>query len=129
MAPFPDVIGASRTIVVADDDRDIRELLANRLESAGYSVVQAEDGVGALALIRNALPQLVLLDVSMPLLSGLDVLQAMKADEELSGIPVILLTGKSDENEVVVGQAMGAVNYVVKPFRPKEVVLLIEQLV
>jgi DNA-binding response OmpR family regulator len=129
MAPFPDVLGASRTIVVADDDRDIRELLANRLESAGYSVVQAEDGVGALALIRNALPQLVLLDVSMPLLSGLDVLQAMKADEELSGIPVILLTGKSDENEVVVGQAMGAVNYVVKPFSPKEVVLLIEQLV
>ena len=129
MVPILDVLGASRIIVVADDDGDIRELLANRLESAGYSVVQAEDGVGALALIRNALPQLVLLDVSMPLLSGLDVLQAMKADEELAGIPVILLTGKSDENEVVVGRAMGAVNYVVKPFSPKEVVLLIEQLV
>ena len=128
MTVVPRAIGESPLVLVADDDTDIRELLADRLERAGYSVIQAGDGISALELIRQATPRLALLDVSMPLLSGLEVLQVMKSDSQMSEIPVVLLTGKSNDDEVTTGREMGAADYVVKPFSSKDIVLLIKKL-
>lgn len=117
------------TIVVADDDIDIRELLVHQLGKAGHTVLIADNGTQALATIQEAVPRVVLLDVSMPGLSGLDVLQAMKFDCVLSVIPVILLTGKSDAEEVARGHSLGAADYVIKPFSPKNLLETIQKYV
>jgi len=129
MSPTRDADPVSLPIVVADDDIDIRELLSHRLEMAGYSVMTASDGVQALSLIREVRPRLVLLDVSMPQLSGLEVLQVLKSENGLAIIPVILLTGRSDHEEVARGRQFGAIDYVVKPFSVKDLVLRIAEIV
>ena len=107
-------------VLVADDDDDIRDLVAFRLDRAGYEVLRAGDGQQALDLAREHNPDLAVLDVMMPRMTGYDVTRALRADQATSRIPVILLTARVQEADVARGFEAGADDYVKKPFSPKE---------
>jgi two-component system phosphate regulon response regulator PhoB len=104
------------TVLVVDDDRDIRELIALRLRQLDIDVHVAGDGEAGLAAVRSLLPDLVLLDWMMPVLSGIEVCVAVRANPDTAEIPVILLTAKAQEADVERGLAAGADAYIRKPF-------------
>ena len=110
---------ASRVLVV-EDEADIRDLLAFHLERDGYQVTRATTGPEALRQLRAAPPDLVILDLMLPELDGLEVCRRLRADPATATLPVIMLTAKGDEVDRVVGLELGADDYVVKPFSPKE---------
>jgi DNA-binding response OmpR family regulator len=107
-------------VLIADDDEDIRALVAFRLERAGYEVVTAGDGEQALRLALERAPQLAVLDVMMPKLTGLEVTRRLRAEEATSAIPVILLTARVQESDIAAGFEAGAADYIKKPFSPQE---------
>lgn len=107
-------------ILVADDDSDILELVSFRLERAGYDVVKAGDGAKALELASDLQPDLAVLDVMMPKLTGYDVTEKIREDEATSRMPVILLTARVQEADVTRGFEAGADDYLKKPFSPQE---------
>ena len=107
-------------VLVADDDDDIRDLVAFRLDRAGYDVLRAGDGQQALDLAREHHPDLAVLDVMMPKLTGYEVTRELRADAATSRIPVILLTARVQEADVARGFEAGADDYVKKPFSPQE---------
>jgi two-component system phosphate regulon response regulator PhoB len=122
-----------KTVLVVDDDADIRELITWKLNQAGYSVLAASDGeeglgaaIGATGLASAVPPDLVLLDWMMPKMSGIEVCQALRANEATARIPVILLTAKAQEAEVERGFAAGADDFIVKPFSPREMLRRVE---
>jgi two-component system response regulator MtrA len=115
--------------LIAEDDRDIRELVTAKLGGAGYRVVAVGDGHAALAAAREQRPDVALLDVMMPGISGLDILRQLQDDPETSSIPVILLTARSQEFDVQTGFSIGAADYVVKPFSPRELVARVDAVV
>ncbi len=108
------------TIVVADDDADVRDLVQFKLEQAGMDVVSVGDGAAALEACQEHGPDLVLLDVMMPGMSGLDVCRSLRDSPGLAGVPVILLTARAQESDIAQGFEAGADDYVVKPFSPRE---------
>jgi DNA-binding response OmpR family regulator len=110
----------SNTVLVADDDPDIRELVSFKLEQAGFRVHAVGDGLAALAAARALSPSLLLLDVMMPGLNGYEVCRRLRADGETATIPVIMLTAKAQDADVETGFAMGVDDYIVKPFSPRE---------
>ncbi len=117
------------TVVIAEDDRDIRELVELILEEDGYTTVPVSDGLGALSACRAKSPDVLLLDVSMPgELTGLEVCRRIRADEDLGGVRVMLLTARAREQDVNAGYAAGADDYLVKPFNPSELTRRIEEL-
>ena len=107
-------------VLVADDDDDIRDLVAFRLDRAGYEVLRAGDGQEALDLAREHRPDLAVLDVMMPRMTGYDVTRELRADAATQRIPVILLTARVQEADVARGFEAGADDYVKKPFSPQE---------
>jgi DNA-binding response OmpR family regulator len=110
----------SRVVLVADDDRDIRDLVAYRLTRNGYEVVIANDGEEALRLAEECEPDLAILDVMMPRVDGYEVTRRLRAHEATSRMPVILLTSRAQEADVERGFAAGADDYLRKPFSPQE---------
>ena len=106
-------------ILAADDDEDILELIAFRLERSGYTMVLARDGEEALNAAREHLPDLAVLDVMMPKMDGYEVTRALRADEATRRIPVILLTARVQDADVQRGFDAGADDYVRKPFSPQ----------
>jgi DNA-binding response OmpR family regulator len=116
-------------IVVADDDRDILDLVVFKLEQAGYDVEAVSDGAAALKAIEANPPRLAILDVMMPGLSGIDVLRKVRANENTRNLDVILLTARSRDSDVDVGFATGASDYVIKPFSPRELLHRVNTLV
>ncbi len=107
-------------IVVADDDADIRDLVAFKLVQSGHEVVAVSDGTAALEACRANRPDLVVLDLTMPGMSGLDACRALRLDPDLEAVPVILLTARAQESDIEQGFSAGADDYVVKPFSPRE---------
>lgn len=107
-------------IVVADDDADIRDLVVFKLEQSGHQLIAAGDGAAAVEACRRELPDLAVLDVMMPGMSGLDACRELRSDPALAGIPVILLTARAQETDIQQGFNVGADDYVVKPFSPRE---------
>lgn len=105
-------------VLIADDDPDIRMLVRLRLERSGYTVVAASDGPEALALASDCLPDLAILDVTMPGLTGMEVTRALR--ERNAALPVILLTARARDADVAEGADAGADAYVTKPFSPQE---------
>jgi DNA-binding response OmpR family regulator len=116
----------ARVVLVAEDDRDIRELVKAKLVAAGYQVIAVSDGSQALLELRAQLPDIALLDVMMPGISGLDLVGELRRNPVTAGIPVILMSAKSQEFDVESGIAMGAADYVVKPFSPRELLARVE---
>lgn len=112
----------AQTILVAEDQEHIRSLISYKLKNSGYTVVTVEDGVAALNKAQEVAPDLILLDVMMPLMTGFEVLARLKQDEKLKFIPVLLVTAQSQEEEVIKGLELGADDYITKPFSPNELV-------
>jgi two-component system, OmpR family, alkaline phosphatase synthesis response regulator PhoP len=108
-----------RTVLVVDDEKDITELISYNLTRHGYEVLNAFDGNEALDIAQRETPDLVLLDLMLPGLEGTEVARRLKADGRTSGIPIIMLTAKGEETDVVVGLTLGADDYITKPFSPK----------
>ena len=106
-------------ILVADDDREIVRTVRAYLEESGYEVTSAHDGKTALESFRNEKPDLVVLDIMMPEINGLDVAKALRRESE---VPIIMLTARVDEADRLVGLELGADDYITKPFSPREVV-------
>ena len=110
----------SKTILIIDDEEPIRELLKLTLQSAGFdSILEASDGEDGLALAARYLPDLILLDLMLPGMDGLSVCRRLKTSPDTRMIPIIMLTAKSDESDIVVGLEMGANDYITKPFSRK----------
>jgi len=107
-------------VLVADDEEDIRALVAFRLKRAGYEVITAADGEEALLLATTRLPDLVVLDMMMPKATGLEVTRSLREHDATKDIPVILLTARAQEGDVVRGFGAGADDYVKKPFSPQD---------
>jgi DNA-binding response OmpR family regulator len=95
-------------ILIADDDPDIRDLVAFKLEQAGFDVTTVDNGISALSAARDDPPDLVVLDVMMPGMSGIDVCRQLRADQHTAGLPVILLTARAQEGDVETGFGAGA---------------------
>jgi two-component system, OmpR family, response regulator MtrA len=108
------------TVLVVDDDPDVCDLVAYKLRKSGYEVRCATDGDEAVSAVAERLPDLVLLDVMLPGPSGLEVLQRWRAEPETAVLPVILLTARTQEGDMETGLALGADDYIVKPFSPRE---------
>ena len=102
-------------ILIADDNEDNRDIVATQLAGHNYELLQAADGEEALAIAKDRLPDLILLDIMMPKLDGVEVCRRLKADSKLPFMPIILITAKSDTNDVIVGLEAGAVEYLTKP--------------
>jgi len=112
-------------ILIAEDEQDIRQLLVDYLQQSGYTTIAVGNGEEALVQARSEQPDLVLLDVMMPGLDGLEVCRQLR---EVSHVPVIFITARHDEVDRIVGLRMGADDYIVKPFSPREVVARVEAL-
>jgi two-component system, OmpR family, response regulator len=106
-------------VLIADDDPDIRDLVEFKLTQSGYAVEAVGDGLAAWESFQAQRPALVILDVMMPGLSGIDVLRKIR-DSENGAVPVLLLSAKSRDSDVDTGFAVGADDYVIKPFSPRE---------
>ncbi len=113
---------AATRILVVEDDHDIAELLAHYLQRAGYLTEVLNSGSDVLPRVREQVPDLVLLDLMLPGLNGLEVCRAMRSEPTLAAIPIIMLTAKSEETDRIVGLELGGDDYVTKPFSPKELV-------
>src|SRR5512146_313888 len=107
-------------ILIAEDEPDIRELVAFMLRFAGYEVVAASNGEEAVQAATRDVPDLVLMDVRMPRMTGYDACKLMKADPTLHDIPVVFLSAKGQESEIQSGLEAGAEEYLLKPFSPDE---------
>jgi len=115
-------------VLCADDDRDILALLALRLERAGFRVAQAVDGEQALALARDLLPDVLVLDVMMPRMTGTEVVTALRADPATANLRVVLLSARAQEADVERGLGAGADAYLAKPFQAPELIELVGRL-
>ncbi len=113
-------------ILVVEDEADLAELVAFNLRQAGHTVVVAHDGSAALTAIRRQVPDLVLLDLMLPDMSGLEVCRRLRRDKDTGRVPVVMLTAKGEEVDRVVGFEVGADDYVVKPFSPRELMLRVD---
>jgi two-component system phosphate regulon response regulator PhoB len=113
-------------ILLAEDEKQIADMIAFKLTNSGHQVIRADDGEQALQLALNNAPDLIMLDAMMPVLSGFEVLRRLKADAGMRGIPVIMVTAKGHERDVLSGLRGGAVDYIVKPFSLKELAARVE---
>lgn len=116
-------------IIIVEDEADIREVLAYNLERHGYRVLAAEDGSRGLELIRKKSPKLVLLDLMLPGIDGLEICRLLKEDAETVSIPIIMVTARGEESDIVLGLDLGADDYMVKPFSPKELLARIKAVI
>jgi two-component system phosphate regulon response regulator PhoB len=116
-----------KTVLVVEDHAETRELLTYNLEGAGYAVRSTDNGARALELAGRVRPALVILDVMLPGgMDGLEVCRRLKGDPRLKALPVIMLTARGDEVDRIVGLELGAEDYVVKPFSPRELLLRVK---
>ena len=108
------------TVLLAEDDADIRFLVTFKLERAGHCVRGFGDGLSALADAREHLPDLAILDIMMPAMSGLDVCRQLRADLATAAVPVIFLSACAEKADIAAGFAAGADDYIIKPFSPRD---------
>jgi len=114
-------------ILVVDDETDVIDMLVVNLRGAGFQVTSVEDGSSALAKARSESPSLIILDLMLPGMSGLEICKVLKGDAATRHIPVIMLTAKGEEVDKIVGLELGADDYVTKPFSPRELILRINR--
>src|SRR5438105_12390090 len=113
---------AAKTILVADDEAGIVTVVRDYLDRAGFRVLTAADGPAALRLARDEHPGLLVLDLMLPGLDGLDITRALRSDPETQKLPIIMLTARVEETDRLAGLELGADDYVTKPFSPRELV-------
>ena len=119
---------APTRVLIVEDDSDIAALIAHYVEKSGYAVETVADGGRALARVRESAPDLVILDLMLPGLNGLEVCRALRAGDKTATLPIIMLTARGEESERVLGLDVGADDYVVKPFSPTELMARVRAL-
>jgi len=112
----------NKVIAIVDDEPDIVELITHHLKKEGFKVREFYDGESFLTFLRDNLPDLVILDLMLPGIDGLEVCRTLKMNEKTSSILIIMLTAKGTETDIVVGLELGADDYIVKPFSPRELI-------
>src|SRR6266581_1920156 len=112
-----------KTILIVEDEHDVLDLLALNLRKAGFTISTASDGAAGLHKARTESPTLIVLDLMLPKMSGLEICKILKSDPATRHIPILMLTAKAEEIDRIVGLEFGADDYVTKPFSPREVVL------
>ncbi len=118
----------TRKIVLAEDEPQIARLIEFKLKKEGYQVIWKENGEEALKAIKMDKPDLILLDIMMPVMDGYEVLRRLKEDENLKSVPVIMLTARAQEKDVVKGIDLGAEDYITKPFHPAELLVRVKRI-
>jgi phosphate regulon transcriptional regulator PhoB len=111
-----------KQIIVADDEKDILELVSFNLEQEGFSVLKAVNGRKALEMVKADKPDLIILDLMMPEMSGMEVCRTIRNNADIADIPVIMLTAKSDQVDKILGLEIGADDYITKPFHVRELI-------
>ncbi len=114
-------------ILVVDDETDVVDMLVINLRAVGFQVIPVEDGATALKKARSDLPSLIILDLMLPGMSGLEICKVLKGDIATRHIPIIMLTAKGEEVDKIVGLELGADDYVTKPFSPRELILRVNR--
>ena len=120
-------IDMPKTILIADDEEHLGFMVKFKLEKSGFNVLWEMNGSSALKTITEQKPDLVILDVMMPGLTGYEVLQKIKSIDELKAIPIIMLTAKGQESDLIKGIELGAADYIIKPFRPAELLARVKR--
>ena len=126
LSRFSDIIYAMGTILIIEDERDIAEALEYNLRKEGFKINKAYDGRAGLRLAREKCPALILLDLMLPAIDGLEVCKILKKEPKTSGIPIIMLTAKGSEVDKVLGLELGADDYITKPFSLRELIARIK---
>ena len=115
-----------RKVLIIEDEKDIRDLVRYHLETEGFTVLEASDGEVSLHLAATERPALIILDLMLPGLSGLEVCRTLRAQDKLATVPILMLTARAAEVDKVLGLEMGADDYMTKPFSPRELVARIK---
>jgi two-component system, OmpR family, alkaline phosphatase synthesis response regulator PhoP len=118
---------SQKKILIADDEEDVKLIVQLFLESRGYSVVTAYDGLDAIAMAESENPDLILLDIMMPVIDGLEVARRLKNNEKTRHIPIIMLSAAQQDLTIKKGMDAGAVGYMVKPFEPSKLEELVRK--
>jgi two-component system alkaline phosphatase synthesis response regulator PhoP len=116
------------TVLVIDDEEDLIELVRYNLEKEGFHVIGAGDGESGLSKVASEKPDVIVIDLMLPGMDGLEVCRSLRAENGTSGIPIIMLTAKASESDRIVGLELGADDYVTKPFSPRELIARIKAL-
>jgi two-component system phosphate regulon response regulator PhoB len=124
--PVTNIPATATCILVVEDEDDIRDMVASSLKTAGYSVLQASDGQEGFSCAIDHKPQLIVVDWMMPVVNGLELLRRLRRDERTAGIPVIMLSAKTEVDNKTQGLDSGADDYLGKPFSPKELIARIK---
>ena len=119
---------ATKTILLVDDEANLRILVSTTLDEAQYRIIEATDGTAALELARQQRPDLLVLDWMMPGLNGIDVVQALRQDPVTAHIPIIMLSARGQETDKERGRSVGTSAYLVKPFSPLELLRTVEEI-
>lgn len=115
-----------KKVLVVDDEKDILELLKYNLEKEGYETICENNGEKVLEMVNKEKPDLIVLDLMLPELSGIEICKSLKRNDNLASIPVIMLTAKDTEADIIIGLELGADDYITKPFSPKVVIARIK---
>jgi len=118
----------SKKVLIIEDERDIRDLVAHYLTKEGYKVEPALDGAKGLSLAKTLNPDVIILDIMLPEMDGLEVCKKLRADPKTAAVPIIMLTAKGEETDKIVGLELGADDYLTKPFSPKELTARVKAL-
>ena len=117
---------AKEKILIVEDEKDILKMLDYNLKKEGFRTIDANDGKEALDLAKKEFPELILLDLMLPVMDGFDVCKELKRERKTANIPIIMLTAKTQETDKIIGLELGADDYVTKPFSPKELIARIK---
>ncbi len=112
----------SKKIIIVEDEQDILDIITYNLAREGYKVQGATDGAEGLDLIRREVPDLAVLDIMLPTLDGIEICRRLKSDSAVSEIPIIMVSARGEESDVILGLGLGADDYIPKPFKPRELV-------
>jgi two-component system, OmpR family, alkaline phosphatase synthesis response regulator PhoP len=118
----------SRKIIIAEDNKDIASLITFKLKKEGFSVTHFLSGEGVVEGVIKTRPDLLITDIMMPFQNGIDILKEIRANPDISNIPIIILTSKGKEEDIITGLESGATEYIVKPFSPNELVARIKRI-
>jgi two-component system chemotaxis response regulator CheY len=117
----------SKIIMTVDDSRSVRQMVGFTLQQAGYQVVEAEDGADALRKLNGGKVNMVITDLNMPNMDGIELTRALRADADHKFVPIILLTTESQETKKQQGKAAGATGWIVKPFKPEQLLAVVKK--
>ncbi len=117
----------AKRVLTVDDSRTMREMVAFTLRKAGYEVQEAEDGQKALAVLKAKPADIIITDLNMPVMDGVALIRALRADPKHRGVPILMLTTESDANKKAEGKSAGATGWLVKPFEPEKLVEVLKR--